>query len=401
MSTSPLTGVKVLELARVLAGPWSGQVLADLGADVIKVESSTGDDTRRWGPPFVDNLDGTQDAAYFHAANRGKQSVIVDFATADGAAEIRRLVADADVLVENFKVDGLKKYGLDYESLHKLNPRLIYCSITGYGQDGPYAARAGYDFIIQGISGVMDLTGDPNGEPQKMGVAFADIFAGLYAVIGIQAALRHCEATGQGQHLDISLLDCMVGVLANQALNYLSSGESPKRLGNKHPNIAPYEAYPVRDGWFILAVGNDNQFRRFCNLVGLAELPNDDLFRSNAERVRNRELLSERIAFSTKKWSRDKLLNALNEAGVPAGPINTIEQAFADPQVRSRQMQLSMSRAGDDATVPGIRTPITFSQTKLAATKASPQLGNGSARWKKHLRNNRKPRQWRPGSRVR
>lgn len=382
MSTSPLTGVRVLELARVLAGPWSGQVLADLGADVIKIESSAGDDTRQWGPPFLDNLDGTRDAAYFHATNRGKQSVVVDFSTAEGAAEVRRLAADADVVIENFKVGGLKKYGLNYDSLRAINPRLVYCSITGFGQDGPYADRAGYDFIIQGMSGVMDITGDSDGPPQKIGVAFADIFAGLYSVIGIQAALRLRDTTGIGQHIDVSLLDCMVGVLANQGLNFLCSGESPTRLGNRHPNIAPYEVFPVSDGWFVLAVGNDVQFRRFCNLVGLSDLPNNDLFCSNADRVINRNSLSEKLSVATKEWPRDKLLGALNDAGVPAGPINTVEQAFADPQVQSRCMQLSMQREGSNTTIPGIRTPIKFSDAELATTSPSPQLGLGTAKWK-------------------
>ncbi|MBT5724796.1 MAG: CoA transferase, partial [Gammaproteobacteria bacterium] len=272
MAAGPLSGIRVLELARILAGPWAGQTLADLGADVIKVESPTGDDTRQWGPPYIDRGNGQSEAAYFHACNRGKRSVVVDFTTPSGQQKIEELAKEADVVLENFKVGGLEKYGLDYDSLSRQNPRLIYCSITGFGQTGPYAHRPGYDFIIQGMSGLMDLTGDPAGEPQKVGVAFADVFTGLYAVIGIQAALLDRARTGKGQQLDIALLDCMVGVLANQGLNYLASGESPRRLGNVHPNVAPYEVLPTSDGWFILAVGNDAQFARLCTVLRLGAL---------------------------------------------------------------------------------------------------------------------------------
>ena len=247
-SDRPLEGLRVLELARILAGPWAGQILADLGADVLKVESPDGDDTRRWGPPFVTNADGSRDAAYFHATNRGKRSVAIDFSTPEGASKVRELAADADVVIENFKVGGLTKFGLDYAALAGINSRLVYCSITGFGQDGPYAMRPGYDFVIQGMSGIMDLTGEPDCQPQKIGVAYADIFTGLYAVIAIQAALRQREETGKGQHIDAALLDCMVGVLANQGLNYLVSGDSPRRLGNHHPNIAPYETFETADG---------------------------------------------------------------------------------------------------------------------------------------------------------
>jgi len=382
MSDAPLSGIRVLELARVLAGPWSGQVLADLGADVIKVESPGGDDTRRWGPPFIDNPDGTQDAAYFHATNRGKRSVVIDFSTAEGAAEVKRLASEADVLIENFKVGGLAKYGLDYSSLAESCPRLIYCSITGFGQDGPYANRPGYDFIIQGMSGIMDLTGDPAGEPQKIGVAFADIFTGLYATIAIQAALWHRERTGQGQHIDVALLDCMVGVLANQGLNFLASSEPPGRLGNRHPNIAPYETFPTVDGWFILAVGNNAQFQRFCSLVGLDALPENDRFSSNAARIENREALSQEITTATKRWKRDDLLAGLEEQSVPAGPINTVAEAFADPQVQAREMQLAMKRNGDGVTIPGIRSPIRFSESPEGECEPSPQLGKNKPEWK-------------------
>lgn len=308
MEEPPLKGLKVVELARILAGPWAGQILSDLGADVVKVESPAGDDTRAWGPPFVENADGSRDAAYFHAANRGKSSVAIDFATADGQAEVRRLVADADVVIENFKVGGLRKYGLDYQSLAQLNPRMVYCSITGFGQDGPYASRAGYDFIIQGMSGIMDLTGEPDGPPEKIGVAYADILTGLYAVIGIQAALAQRERSGRGQHVDLALFDVMVGTLANQAMNYLVSGVSPRRLGNAHPNIAPYEAFPTRDSWIIVAVGNDQQFQRFCKVIGLEE---DARFATNAQRVAERAALSALIAVATRDWERDRLLERL------------------------------------------------------------------------------------------
>ncbi len=381
MQNAPLSGVRVLELARILAGPWAGQILADLGADVVKVESPEGDDTRRWGPPFVDNPDGRQDAAYFHATNRGKRSVILDFATPEGAAEARRLAGKADVLIENFKVGGLRKFGLDYDSLLPANPRLVYCSITGFGQQGPYAHRPGYDFIVQGMSGIMDLTGSPDGEPYKIGVAFADIFTGLYAVIAVQAALAQREITGCGQFIDMALLDCMLGVLANQGMNYLVSGESPTRLGNRHPNIAPYEACPASDGWFILAVGNDRQFRRFCDVAGFPELADDVRFASNALRVQHRDALSEIVADATRTRPRDELLAELESAGVPAGPINTVEQAFQDPQVRFREMRLLLERALGRDAVPGIRTPIRFSDARLECEKSAPELGSSMSVW--------------------
>jgi crotonobetainyl-CoA:carnitine CoA-transferase CaiB-like acyl-CoA transferase len=373
MAGAPLAGIKVLELARILAGPWIGQTLADLGATVTKVESPEGDDTRRWGPPFIDNPDGSRDAAYFHATNRGKSSLVVDFSTAEGQAEIRRLAAESDVLIENFKCGGLAKYGLDYASLAAINPRLVYCSITGFGQDGPYAGRAGYDFIIQGMGGIMDLTGSPEGEPQKIGVAFADIMTGLYGVIAIQAALMQRERTGRGQQIDMALYDVMVGVLANQGMNYLASGKSPTRLGNAHPNIAPYEAFPTRDGWFILAVGNDAQYQRFREVVGLDA---DSRFATNPDRVANRHALSALIAAATGGWRRDELLARLEAAQVPAGPINSVAQAFADPQIRHRGMAIAMTRA-DGSTIPGIRTPIRFSDAELAIGKPAPMLGRG------------------------
>lgn len=365
--TTPLSGIRVVELARILAGPWAGQVLADLGADVVKVESREGDDTRRWGPPFVPNPDGTQDAAYFHAANRGKRSVVADFTTADGRAKVIDLVRDADVLIENFKLGGLAKYGLDYASLHAINPRLVYCSITGFGQDGPYAARAGYDFIVQGMGGIMDLTGDPAGPPQKIGVAYADILTGLYAVIAIQAALHQREQTGQGQQIDMALLDVMVGTLANQAMNALVSGQSPTRLGNAHPNIAPYEAFPVADGWIIIAVGNDAQFRRLSDLIDLTA---NDRWATNAGRVADRQALSAEIGSRTQDWEAAALLADLAEQGIPAGPINTVEQALADPQVTARGMVMDLGQG-----LRGLRTPIRFSEAELAPPRRSPALG--------------------------
>ena len=369
----PLTGLKVIELARILAGPWAGQILADLGAEVIKIESPAGDDTRQWGPPFVTYADGSSDAAYFHAANRGKSSVVIDFATPEGQAEVRRLVADADVLIENFKVGTLAKYGLDYASLSETNPRLVYCSITGFGQDGPYASRPGYDFIIQGMSGVMDLTGDPDGPPQKIGVAFADIMTGLYAVIAIQAALAARAVSGCGDHIDMALFDVMTGVLANQAQNYLVTGQTPRRLGNTHPNITPYAVFPTSDGWFILAVGNDSQFRKFCAAMGLDVMAIDARFTSNALRLEHRGVLEVLVAEATRLRTRADLLALLEAAGVPAGPINSVADAFADPQIVARQMQ-QMFATPDGQSIAGIRTPINFKHMALKLGTAAPQL---------------------------
>ena len=365
--THALAGLRVVELARILAGPWAGQTLADLGADVIKVESPEGDDTRRWGPPFIDN-GGEQAAAYFHACNRGKRSITADLRTEQGVDLVRQLAAQADVLLENFKVGGLAKYGLDYQSLKAINPRLIYCSITGFGQTGPYRDRAGYDFLIQGMSGIMDLTGEPDGAPQKIGVAFTDIFTGLYSVIAIQAALTQRERTGLGQHIDMALLDTSVGVLANQAMNYLATGVSPRRLGNAHPNIAPYQTLRVADGHFILAVGNDGQFARLCAVLGLDGLARDERFATNAARVANRAALTAALEAMTIAWQRDALLAALERQGVPAGPINSVAEVFADPQVDSRAMR----NVADG--IPGVRTPITMSASELALGTRSPRL---------------------------
>ncbi|PDT46847.1 CoA transferase [Sinorhizobium fredii] len=374
---APLKGIRVLELARILAGPWIGQTLADLGAEVIKVESPAGDDTRTWGPPFVEGKGGEKlDAAYFHACNRGKRSVVLDFTTQEGQEAVRRLAAQSDVLLENFKVGGLAKYGLDYESLRQINPRLIYCSVTGFGQDGPYAHRAGYDYIVQGMSGIMDLTGEPDREPQKIGVAFADIFTGLYGVIAVQAALAQRERTGEGQQIDMALLDCMTGVLANQALNFLVSGKSPRRLGNAHPNIAPYQVFPTSDGHLIIAVGNDRQFVKFCDLLGRPDLAADERYRTNAGRVQHRDILTPELAAQTAKFERDALLAKLEVAGVPGGPINTVADIFADPQIAHRQMRMETPHTGAaTGTSPGVRTPVRFSGASLALERGVPRLG--------------------------
>ena len=370
----PLTGLKVVELARVLAGPFAGQLLADLGADVIKVESPAGDETRSWGPPDVANPDGSADAAYFHAANRGKRSIVVDLKTADGQAVVRRLAERSDVLIENFKVGGLAKYGLDYTSLRPLCPRLVYCSITGFGQDGPYAHRPGYDFIIQGMGGIMDVTGAADGEPMKCGVAFADIFTGLYAVIAIQAALAHRDRTGEGQHIDMALLDSLVGVLANQALNYLVSGEAPRRLGNAHPNIVPYQAFPTAHGFVNIAVGNDDQFRSLTTVLGVPALADDPDFAHNSQRVTNRDRLIPLLTERTIRFASADLIDQLVGHNVPAGPINTVADVFADSQVVARGMQLSLART-DSGSVPSVRSPIHLSETPLRYDRSAPQLG--------------------------
>lgn len=375
MTEPALKGVRVIELARILAGPWAGQLLADLGADVIKVESPDGDDTRKWGPPFVTGHDGENlSAAYYHACNRGKRSVVVDFSTPEGAETVRKLVATADVLIENFKLGGLKKYGLDYESLKAVNPRLVYCSITGFGQTGPYAPRAGYDFIVQGMSGLMSITGPAGGEPQKVGVAVTDTFTGLYSVVAIQAALRHAEKTGEGQLIDMALLDAQVSVLANQNLNYLVSGTPPVQMGNAHPNIAPYEVLPVKDGHFILAVGNDGQFRKFCDVVGLDTLAGNPDFATNSARVANRVALRETMLGALSTFTRDTLLPKLDAAGVPASPINDIGQMFADPQTVARGMRLDLDD-GHGNTLPSVRAPMLMSATPLAYDRPSPRLG--------------------------
>jgi len=377
-AAKPLAGLRVLELARILAGPWAGQTLADLGAEVIKVERpGAGDDTRGWGPPFLEGESGERlDAAYFHACNRGKRSLAVDFERPEGRDLVRRLALQSDVLIENFKTGGLAKYGLDYASLKGANPRLVYCSITGFGHNGPYAARAGYDFIIQGMGGVMDLTGEPDGEPQKIGVAFADIFTGVYAVVAIQAALARRAITGLGGEIDMALLDTQVGVLANQALNFLVSDQSPRRLGNAHPNIVPYQVFEAADGPLIVAAGNDRQSRDFCRVLGLEALAADPRYATNADRVRHRASFVARLAEATRTFARDDLLAALERFGVPAGPINTLEQVFADPQVAARGMRLDLPATGArGGSAPSVRSPLTIDGERAAAGTAAPRLG--------------------------
>ncbi|PWR23269.1 CaiB/BaiF CoA transferase family protein [Zavarzinia compransoris] len=375
MAGAPHEGLRVIELARILAGPWAGQILADLGADVIKIEKpGAGDDTRSWGPPFLPGPDGgTLGAAYFHGCNRGKRSVAVDIATPAGQAAIRDLVRGADVLIENFKVGGLARYGLDYQSLSALNPRLVYCSITGFGQDGPYARRAGYDLMIQGLGGIMDLTGEADGPPQRVGIPLVDLFTGVYAVVAIQAALAEREKSGLGQHVDMALLDTQVAILGNHSIAYLATGNTPRRYGNAHPSIVPYQSFACADGHLILAVGNDGQFRKAAAVLGLAGLGTDPRFATNEDRVRHRETLIPLMAARMAEIPRDTLLAGFEAAGVPAGPINTVAQVFADPQVRHRGMQLELDSGG--MPVPGVRTPIRLSRSDLVLDRPSPSLG--------------------------
>jgi crotonobetainyl-CoA:carnitine CoA-transferase CaiB-like acyl-CoA transferase len=365
---APLDGIRVIELARILAGPWAGQTLADLGADVIKVEAPEGDDTRRWGPPFIET-GSERTAAYFHATNRGKRGITCDFRTAEGQETVRRLVRDADVVIENFKVGGLAKYGLDYASLQKVNPRLIYCSITGFGQDGPYAHRAGYDFIIQGMSGLMSVTGPADGQPQKVGVAVTDVFTGVYAATAILAALVQRGRTGDGQQIDMALLDVATSVMANQAMNYLASGNAPGLMGNAHPNLAPYAVFDCADGWLILATGNDGQYQRLCRVLGLDAMATDPRFLTNADRVVNRAEMTALLTAATKGWAKADLLAACEGAGVPAGPINDMAEVFADPQVVARGMQIAPDG------LPGVRSPMRFSGAELALDRPAPRLG--------------------------
>ncbi|MFN3808173.1 CaiB/BaiF CoA transferase family protein [Asticcacaulis sp.] len=362
----PLSDLKVVELARILAGPWAGQILADLGATVVKVERpQTGDDTRGWGPPFIEEA-----AAYFHACNRGKSSVAIDMTTAQGQSAIRALVENADVLIENFKVGGLCQYGLDYDSLSAINPRLIYVSITGFGQDGPYAGRAGYDYILQGMSGLMDITGDPEGEPQKVGVAVVDLFTGVYTSTAVLAALRQRDATGKGCHIDMALFDVATSMLANQAMNYLASGVSPTRLGNAHPNIAPYQVFAVKDGHVIVAVGNDHQFLRFCDVLEADYVAQNPAYATNAGRVASRHQLIAELEPFLRNTTRAELLAGLEAAGVPAGPINRIEDVFKDPQIRHRGMQIEIDG------VPGVASPIVMDGVRMTAATPSPKLSS-------------------------
>jgi crotonobetainyl-CoA:carnitine CoA-transferase CaiB-like acyl-CoA transferase len=378
----PLAGIRVLELARILAGPWAGQILADLGADVIKVErKGAGDDTRSWGPPFVEGKDGKHaSAAYFHATNRGKRSIELDFENDEGKRIVKKLAARSDILIENFKVGGLAKFGLDYKSLAPENPRLIYCSVTGYGQDGPYAPRAGYDLMSQGMGGIMSLTGTPDGKPMRVGIPVSDIFTGVYSVVGVLAALAQREKTGKGSYVDTSLLDSTVGVLANQALNYLASGQVPLRTGNAHPNIVPYQEFPVADGHIMIAGGNDGQYVKLCQLLGAPELTEEPKYKDNAGRLAHRGELIAKLSALTSRLNRDDLLAKLEAANVPAGPINDLAQVFADPQVVARGMRIERpNAAAKDGKVPGVRTPISFDGWPAAAEHGAPQLGQHTA----------------------
>ncbi len=381
MTATALAGLKVLDLSRVLAGPWASQLLGDLGAEVIKVEKpGSGDDTRGWGPPWLADGAGqaTTDAAYFLCTNRNKRSLTVDMTQPEGQAILRELAAGADVVLENFKVGGLKAYGLDYASLAALNPKLVYCSITGFGQDGPYAARAGYDFLIQGMGGLMSVTGRADSEegagPQKVGVALTDILTGLYAGNAILAALLHRDRTGQGQHIDLALLDVQVACLANQAMNYLVSGTAPKRMGNGHPNIVPYQDFPTADGDMILAIGNDGQFARFCELAGHAEWARDERFASNAARVKHRAELLPLLRQATVMKTTAQWIALLESAAVPCGPINDLAGVFADPQVQHRGLHLDLAHAAG-GSAPQVANPIRYSATPIAYRSAPPLLG--------------------------
>lgn len=378
MGAAPLAGVRVLELARILAGPWCGQLLADLGADVVKVErEGAGDDTRAWGPPFIEAADGGHlGAAYFHACNRGKRCVTADFETDDGRVRVLKLARHADVIIENFKVGGLAKHGLDYESLRAINPGLVYCSITGFGQDGPYAARAGYDFLIQGMGGLMHITGQPDGPPTKAGVAIVDMVTGLYAANAIQAALLRRARTGEGAFIDCALLDAQAAVLANQALNFFATGREPGRMGNAHPNIVPYDVFPVADGDIIVATGNDGQYRKLCEALGAPDLANDPRFLANQDRVKNRVAFNDVFHPLFQRFTRAALLPKLEALGVPAGPINAIGEVFSDPQIVARGLRLDIDNplAAAGAT-PGVRAPLVMDGVKVAAPRPAPALG--------------------------
>ena len=375
-STKPLEGVRVLELARILAGPWCGQLLADLGADVVKVErAGAGDDTRQWGPPFVEAADGSHlGAAYYHGCNRGKRCVEADFETEEGRALVRRLVARADVLIENFKVGGLAKYGLDHASLKTLNPRLVYCSITGFGQDGPYAARAGYDFLIQGMGGAMHVTGQADGPPTKSGIAIADVFTGLYAANAIQAALIRRMSSGEGAYIDCALLDSQVAVLGYQAMNYFVAGTPGGRMGNAHPNLVPYDVFPVADGNIIIATGNDGQYRKLCDILGAPELVAE--YPANKDRIARRGELTEKLHALTRRHARAALLPRLDAAGVPAGPINDMADVFADPQVTARGMKLALDNPlAKEGVTHGVRSAIVIDGEPAASPRPAPALG--------------------------
>lgn len=376
-SPAPLAGLRVLELARILAGPWIGQLLADLGADVVKVEAPEGDDTRKWGPPFVEGAGEEHlSAAYFHSANRGKRSITADFRTPEGQALVRKLAAHADVVVENFKVGGLQKYGLDSASLRAAYPRLIYCSVTGFGQTGPYAPRAGYDFLVQGMGGPMSVTGEPEGAPMKAGYAVADIYTGLYASVGILSALRRRDATGEGASLDMALLDAQVAVLGNQAMNYLVSGKPPARLGNAHPNIVPYDVFPVADGHIIIATGNDGQWRKLCEVLGEPTLAGHADYAENRARIANRVALTAHLHGLTQRFAKADLLAALEAVGVPAGPINAVDEVFADPQIVARGVRVDLPSAdAKGGSIPTVASPIVIDGVRQVTQRPSPRLG--------------------------
>lgn len=376
----PLEGVRVLELARILAGPWIGQLMADLGADVVKVEAPEGDDTRGWGPPFVEGVEGHLSAAYFHSCNRGKRSITADFSTEEGRSLVMRLAAHADVVVENFKVGGLAKFGLDSASLRKAYPRLIYASVSGFGQDGPYAARAGYDFLIQGMAGAMSITGDPAGQPTKTGYATADIFTGLYGTVGILSALRRRDQTGEGATLDLALMDTQVAVMANQAMNYLVSGKAPGRLGNAHPNIVPYEVFAVADGHIIIATGNDGQWRKLVEILGVPGLAEEAAYLTNKDRVANRAALIPELNALTLRFAKADLLARLEAAGVPAGPINAADEVFADRQVIARGVRRDLvAPAAKAGVIPTVASPILIDGQRQVSERPSPRLGEHGA----------------------
>ena len=380
-----LAGVRVLDLSRVLAGPWATQTLADLGAEVIKIERpGVGDDTRAWGPPFTTKTDGTRgDSAYFLCANRGKKSVELDIASPEGAETIRKLAATCDVVVENFKVGGLKKYGLDYASLCAANPRLVYCSITGFGQSGPRASQAGYDYMIQAMGGLMSVTGQPDGapgaEPMKVGVAVVDLATGLYASNAILAALLHARATGQGQHVDIALFDVQAAMLANQATNYFVSGKAPTRMGNAHPNLVPYQPFPCSDGMVVIAVGNDGQFRTLCGVLGADDLADDARYATNAGRIAHRAELTAAISAITSASTMAGLMARLEPAGVPCGPVNTIDQVFDEPQARHRSLEVEQTRQDLSTPVRTVASPMRFSRTPTRYDAPPPALGQDTA----------------------
>ncbi len=377
----PLSEIRVLDLSRILAGPWASQILADLGAEVIKVERpGSGDDTRTWGPPYLKDAQGkdTDTAAYYLACNRGKRSLTLDLSKAQGQEIARRLAVRSDILLENYKVGGLAKWGLAYGDLEPLNPGLIYCSITGFGQTGPYAGRAGYDYLIQAMGGLMSITGhddgEPGGGPLRVGVAIADIMSGMYAAIAVLAALVHRQGSGEGQYIDLALLDSQVGFLANQAQNYFTSGNPPGRVGNTHPNVVPYQVFEAADGHLVIAVGNDGQFARLCALLGLEELARDERFAGNAGRVRHRGELIPRLAEVLRRRPGAEWLEALEHLGVPAGPINAIDQVFADPQVRHRGMKIELDHA-EAGPIPLVASPLKLSRTPVAYQRPPPLLG--------------------------